>query len=200
MNDTTPLVELLTTASEELLALARAHRSVIPPPTFTAEVCATLGGKLRRAAEVLSRGVLATVDWSQDTATAEVAALSDTSRAVLLEALRAAGSVDADRYILAVVRDALARDAAHLDPIGVVFRTMEFDDGSYLTEAGEVWCREQQPMEPIDFAGLDDTFTHEFGRRGDDFALVVNLTTGTVEGFDYSADAYESLGIQRVRP
>jgi hypothetical protein len=138
-----------------------------------------------------------TIDLTSDTtAAASVAALDMASRVRLYAALRDVDSTEAARTILSTIRDVLAREAPGQVAIGVVFDTMEYDNGHFLTDTGLVLFADGT-TEQITFDSLDsDVFTDEYGCVGKDFVLTVDLRRGELDTDDnFHASVHERFGL-----
>lgn len=124
-----------------------------------------------------------------------VAGLTDEGREALSAALRTHKAGEADAAILAKIKEVLQEDAPGRKVRGVVFRTMDYDNGDFLTSDGEVFYTNGE-HDALDFSPIDEIFTDEYGSRGSDFALAVNVQTGEMDADDYSDNSYAWLGVK----
>lgn len=131
--------------------------------------------------------------WNdRDAVRSLLSTLDSREREVLRYALIDAASVDNQATILETIRVTLAE---HEPAIGVVFASLEYDDGCYLTECGTVLFTDGTTGE-LDFDFINETFTEEYGRVGSYFTLAVDLRTGTLDTADHSmASIWERLDV-----
>lgn len=125
--------------------------------------------------------------------------LDDGVRDRIRDALRDYASAENGRTIMATIREVLAREAPEQTVVGVVFETMEFDNGYFVSTFGDALFTDGT-TEHIDFRELDETFSDEFGARGSDFTVTVDLRPGTREGIDTDdyggrRDIFERFGV-----
>ncbi len=94
-------------------------------------------------------------------------------------------------------------DSAHQRELGrrrprwVIFHTMEWDNGSFLTSSDATVYFPNGDNAPVDFhgCGVDDLLTDMYGARGSMAALGVDLRDGTLEFDDYADNVPDLLGI-----
>lgn len=121
-----------------------------------------------------------TIDVTNGTTVAEsIARLDDAARELIATALRTHASSRNDEKILATIREVLASDFPDRTPVGVLFTPKRWADGYFLTDGhdhAEVLFTDGD-SENVDFsrAFLDDVFREEFGCRGQDCVLSVDL-------------------------
>lgn len=141
------------------------------------------------------------------TTTASLSLLDPGQRERVLHVVRELVSADNDTAIMANIRETIAHEYPWIDasgqrrvrpdgtdhlagapnPVGVVFSTMDFDNGNFLTENGQVLF-DNGDVDDLEFAGIDDLFTEEFGACGSNFTLGVDLRTGEMDGDDYAEE------------
>lgn len=135
-----------------------------------------------------------TLDTTDDTTlAASVAKLDSSMRHRLRRALRDTESAENDAAILATICEVLAEYAPDNPALGVVFTTMEFENGYYLTPSGDVLFADGT-TDNVDFDDIEDALTEEHGCRGPSYTLTVDLRTGEMEGDDY-ADIHGPHGL-----
>jgi len=99
----------------------------------------------------------------------------------LARALRDADRVDNDAAILDAISEVLQREVLHGTATGVVFSTTEWDNGYFFSVHGNVLFADGY-VRRIDFDSIvDEAFTEEYGCRGRDFTLAIDLRTGTMD-------------------
>lgn len=148
-------------------------------------------------------GQAVTLDLADDSRLAAgIATLDDAARDRLRDALRDYASAEADRLIIATIRETLAREAPEQTPVGVLFTTMEYDNGHFLTPYAEVLF-DDGSVEQIDFPEIDRALTDEYGARGANFTVAVDLRPGAltkIDGDDYNDDdIHTRFGVRRPK-
>jgi hypothetical protein len=148
-----------------------------------------------------------TLDVTDDTRlAADVDALDIETRARLNNALDRSASNDREREIIRIIRETLAAAAAanpdeYMTPvIGVRFSTMEYDNGYFLTEEGQVLLADGTVTD-CDFT-INDEFTERYGCVGRDFVLAVDLRESSLDEDDYGSNAsiHECFGVSLSQP
>jgi hypothetical protein len=187
MKSLTTLATELDAVRDSLLGLARAHRSVTPPAEFTATETAGLS---RQVAEVISAlrlpaGLLSSVTWTAKLAAAEVAALDETSRSLLADALRAVQDTNQNELILEKVRARIAGRYPFVDVRAVLFTSVEWDNGFFLDSTGTVFFADGSSETGVTFE-CDSELTNAYGIVGAGSALAINIRTGETSFDDYS--------------
>jgi hypothetical protein len=129
-----------------------------------------------------------------------VDALDGTTRDDLLRRLRESRDADQDQALLDEIREHLAehrRELGRRRPRWVIFRTMEWDNGHFLTGSDATVYFANGDNVPVDFhgSGVDDLLTDMYGVRGAMAALGVDLRAGTLEFDDYADNVPDLLGI-----
>lgn len=122
-----------------------------------------------------------------------------TVRARLRDALRDVTSAENDRRIMDTIREVLADEAPGQTAVGVVFETAEHDNGYFVKTYGQVLFDDGTVTE-IDFNELDSAFSDEWGARGRDFTVAVDLRPGAlcaIDGDDDGSqeDIFERFGV-----
>lgn len=131
------------------------------------------------------------VDWTNlDT---WMSGLDSCQRDRLADALRRAATAQRYHDIVHTVREVLAREEPDRPALAVVFTTMEWDNGYFLTATGRVLFADGS-VDDVEFDHLDEVFTDEFGVVGSSFGLGVVVRTGEVHTDDYVDHLYERLG------
>ena len=124
--------------------------------------------------------------------------LTAQARETLREALREAASSDNDRRLIAAIRPALAAAGIGDEAAGVLFHTMDFDNGYFLVEYGTVYFSDGDVDDHFDFGReVSRLLTDEFGPRGEKTTVLVDLRTNTVDVDDYRDDPVGELGLRR---
>lgn len=131
------------------------------------------------------------VDW-EDLAT-WVSNLDIGRRDRLADALRHAATAQRHGYVVDTVREVLAREEPGRPAVAVVFTTMEWDNGYFLTGTGRVLFADGS-ADDVEFDDIDEVFTDEIGVVGSSFGLGVDVRTGEVVTDDYVDNVYEQLG------
>jgi hypothetical protein len=129
-----------------------------------------------------------------------VGGLDSTTREELLRRLQEARDVGRDQALLAEIREHLAahrRELGRRRPRWVIFHTMEWDNGSFLTGSDATVYFPNGDNVPVDFhgCGVDDLLTDMYGARGSMAALGVDLRDATLEFDDYADNVADLLGI-----
>lgn len=115
--------------------------------------------------------------------------LTAETREALAKVLREARSVDNDRRMFDTIHTVLAATHPDLEPVAVLFRTRDYDDGWFLVPEGYVYFTDEDCDCDVDFgAPVRAVLTEEFGRRVEATTVLVNLRTFTVEVDDYGHD------------
>lgn len=126
--------------------------------------------------------MIITVDTTtDDTVAASLAGLDSEVRYRIQRALREIDTSSSESVIVTSIREALPSDRP---VVGVLFSTLEWDNGHYLTSRGEVLFDDGH-SEEFDFEELDDVLTDEYGCQGADFTLAVDMRTGSLDADDY---------------
>jgi hypothetical protein len=145
---------------------------------------------------------------------ASLAKLDPGQRERLMRVLRAVESNANDELILAKIREVIAEDCPWVDvtgkrrtgpdgrpvqegepmPIGVVFGTSLYPSGYFLSSNGEVLF-DNGEVDTFDFGDLDDLLNGEFGIRGPDFTVGVDLRTGEIDEDDEADDIHTRFGL-----
>lgn len=133
----------------------------------------------------------ARVDWAN--LAAWVSGLDSGLRDRLSDALRHEETAQRYREIVGTVREVLAREQPDRPAVAVVFTTMEWDNGFFLTATGRVLFADGS-TDDVEFDDIDEVFTDEFGVVGSSFGLGVHVRTGEVDTDDYVDNLYEHLG------
>lgn len=126
--------------------------------------------------------------------------LDSTTRDDLLRRLRESRDADQDQTLLDGIREHLAtrrRELGRRRPRWVIFRTMAWDNGSFLTGSDATVYFANGDNVPVDFhgSGVDDLLTDMYGARGPMAALGVDLRARTLEFDDYADNVPDLLGI-----
>ena len=130
--------------------------------------------------------------------------LDSETRDDLLRRLRHSLAADQDQALLDAIRYHLAtnrRELGRRRPRWVVFATMEWDNGHFLTgTTGTVYFANGDHV-PVDFhgSGVDELLTAMYGARGATAALGLDLRDGTLEFDDYADNVPDLLGIPASR-
>ena len=126
--------------------------------------------------------------------------LDAATRDELLHLLQPAHDADQAEVLITEVRNHLAAHRRDLDgrpPRWVIFHTMEWDNGSFLTGSAATVYFEDGSNLPFDFHGsaVDDLLTDRYGARGPSAALGVDLHEAKLEFDDYGDNLPHTLGI-----
>jgi hypothetical protein len=131
------------------------------------------------------------VDW--ENLTAWTSNLDSGQRDRLADALRHATTAQRYQEIVDTVREVLAREEPERPAVAVVFTTMDWDNGYFLTATGRVLFADGS-VDEVEFDDIDEVFTDEIGVVGSSFGLGVDVRTGEVDTDDYADNLYEHLG------
>lgn len=131
------------------------------------------------------------VGW--ENLTAWVSDLDSGQRDRLADALRHAVTAQRYRDMLDIVREVLAREEPDRPAVAVVFTTMEWDNGYFLTATGRVLF-DGGSVDDVEFDDIDELFTDEIGVVWSSFGLGVDVRTGEVDTDDYVDNLFEQLG------
>lgn len=136
------------------------------------------------------------INW--DDLAGSVSQLDTGRRMQLADALRQLQSADHDRAIVGTVREVLAQEQPDREAVAVVFSTSGWDNRYFLESSGLVLYADTSTddidIDDIDFGDIAEVFTDEFGMRGPQFGLAVNLRTGDVDTDDYIDNLYDAHG------
>lgn len=150
-------------------------------------VAAVAAGRYRtHRRSVAARAVIDTTD--DDTIAASVRGLDGGLRFRIMRALVDAQSADNDNALLEEVRDILAEDRPGCEAVAVLFTTTSYDNGYFLDPgSADVLFADGTIESGMDFGeGVNKTLTAEFGIRGPEFSVVLNLRTGDLDEEDSS--------------
>jgi hypothetical protein len=123
-----------------------------------------------------------------------------TTRDELLRRLRESRDADQDQALLDAIREHLAtnrRELGRRRPRWVIFGTMEWDNGHFLTGTTATVCFASGDHVPVDFhgSGVDELLTDMYGACGPMAALGVDLRNASLEFDDYADNVPDLLGI-----
>jgi hypothetical protein len=77
---------------------------------------------------------------------------------------------------------------ARSQPVGVLFRTSEYDDGYFLSGTGEILDDQGHTVDWQFPSEVEDYLTEMFGTVGPDFVVTIDLRTGILESDRNSGD------------
>lgn len=124
------------------------------------------------------------IDWSSvEAIRAFVSRLDSGQRSSLTTALRDADSTDNTSALLEQVREHLAENPSEDgEAIGVLFTTMNYDNGDYLSDFATVLYANGEADDSAEFGALvNETMTEEYGRVASGATLAVDLRTGELD-------------------
>lgn len=126
--------------------------------------------------------------------------LDATTRDELLRLLQEAHDADQDEALITEIKRHLAahpQDLYGRAPCWVIFHTVEWDNGNFLTGSEATVYFDDGDNVPFDFEGssVDDLLTDMYGARGAMAALGVDLREATLEFDDYGDNVPDTLGI-----
>jgi hypothetical protein len=137
------------------------------------------------------------------TLAAAIAQLDEQTRTRLATALRDYQDGANDRDLIAAVRDALAADHTFDQPvIGVLFDTMEYDNGYFLTENATALFADGT-VDILDLGSdVDDALTKTFGCVGQKFTVAVDLRDDSIDDDDYASEMtiYQRFRVAEPEP
>ena len=167
------------------------------------DACADFAALLRRAVDdgTIAAALDTVLPLMRGHITAHpVDGLDSTTRDELLRRLQQARDGDQDQTLLADIREHLAthqRELGRRRPRWIIFHTMEWDNGSFLTGSDATAYFANGANMPVDFHGsrVDELLTDMYGARGPMAALGVDLRAGTLSFDDYADNVPDLLGI-----
>ena len=126
--------------------------------------------------------------------------LDSTTRDELLHHLQDARDAGQDTALIGEIRDHLAahpQDLYRREPRWVIFHTIEWDNGHFLSGTGATVYFDDGDHTAIDFDGtsVDDLLTDMYGACGPVAALGVDLRTDVLEFNDYADNVPNLLSI-----
>ncbi len=138
-----------------------------------------------------------TIDMTSDqTIAASISAMPSSARDQLARVLRDAESADNATSILDSIRETLAEQHPGKTAVGVLFVTMNWDNGDYLHEDGTV-VFDDGTTENVDFA-IADELTDEYGCVHAGYTLAVDLRTNELDADDYrDGDIHTVFGVAK---
>lgn len=107
------------------------------------------------------------------------------TRSLLRDVLTDIRSGEHEAVLLQRIREEVTQEFPDGEPVGVVFTTTAYDDGHYLgTVSVDVLLADGRTDVMGFSADVEDLLADEYGKRGPDYSLAVDLRTGKIDGED----------------
>lgn len=123
----------------------------------------------------------------EGTLAASVRDLDAGVRYLIMRALIDAQSADNATTLRDQLRDTLTEEYPGREAVAVLFRTTQYDNGYFLNNMSANVLFTDGTIAEVDFdANVEETLTDEFGIRGPEYSMVVNLATADIDEEDTS--------------